>query len=132
MRSKYVKQQYHLSALTGKIIAAAQSVHHHIGPGFREVIYQRALALELEAYGLDHEREVWINVHFKDLVVGRLRVDFVIGDETGSVLVEIKAHSKTKKVFYVQALSYLRASGYKIGLLLNFGRVKLDIKRLAN
>ncbi len=130
--SSYVDNTYQLSALTGKVIAAAQTVHRGLGPGFEEVIYQRALAFELPAHDMDHEREVWIDVHYQGKNVGKKRVDFVIGDETGSVMVEIKAKFALEDVDFVQALSYLKASGYKVGLLINFGAKQLEVRRLAN
>jgi GxxExxY protein len=130
--SSYVDNTYQLSALTGKVIAAAQAVHRGLGPGFEEVIYQRALAFELPSHDVDHEREVWIDVHYQGKKVGKKRVDFVIDDETGSVMVEIKAKSVLEDVDFVQALSYLKASGYKVGLLINFGARQLEVRRLAN
>jgi len=128
MRDQYVSDEYELSEITARIIAAALEVHRELGPGFEERIYQRALALELPAHGLNFDREVWIEVHYKGERVGRKRVDFLIDD----VMVEIKAKSQTERVDYVQALSYLKASGFKVGLLLNFGMEKLYIKRLVN
>ena len=128
----YVDERYPLSALTGKVIKAAQVVHHELGPGFREVIYQRALARELPLHGLVHEREVWIDVLYKGSRVGRKRVDFVIGDETGDIMLEIKAKGTLEEVDFVQALSYLKASGFRVGLLINFGSRRLEVKRLAN
>jgi GxxExxY protein len=132
MNNRYVDHRYPLSALTGKIIKAAHEVHHTLGPGFKEVIYQRALARELGQHNLDYEREVWIDIFYKGVKVGAGRVDFVIGDGSGGVMVEIKARAALEDVHFVQALSYLKASGYKVGLLLNFGSAKLEIKRLAN
>ena len=76
----HVDERYHLSALTGRIIAAAQEVYNTIGPGFEEKIYQRALALELPAQGLEYSREVLIDVHYKEETVGKKRVDFLIDD----------------------------------------------------
>ena len=128
----YVDSRYPLSALTGRIISAAQEVHRVLGPGFEEVIYQRALAKELPAHSLDHSREVWIDVLYKGEKVGRKRVDFVIGDGSGDVMLEIKAKAGLEDLDVVQALSYLKASGYKVGLLINFGAQRLEIKRLAN
>jgi len=128
MNQQYVKDEYPLSDVTARIIAAATEVHRTLGPGFEEVIYQRALALELPAHNLEFSREVWIDVHYKGERVGRKRVDFVIDE----VMVEIKAKSALEDVDFVQALSYLKASGYKVGLLLNFGAGKLQIKRLVN
>jgi GxxExxY protein len=132
MGQTYVDDRYPLSALTARIIQAAHEVHGTLGPGFRELIYQRALARELSAHSLEFEREVWIDVQYKGETVGRQRVDFVIGDETGGVMVETKAKGTLEDVDFVQALSYLKASGYRVGLLLNFGSRKLGIKRLAN
>ena len=71
----HVDSRYPLSALTGRIIAAAQEVHRVLGPGFEEVIYQRALAKELPAHSLDNAREVWIDVLYKGEKVGQKRVD---------------------------------------------------------
>ena len=128
MTKRYVKAEYPLSDVTARIIAAAKEVYRVLGPGFREVIYQRALVLELPAHGLEFGREVWIDVYYKGQKVGRKRVDFIIDE----VMVEIKAKSELEPVDFVQTLSYLKASGYKVGLLLNFGASKLEIKRLVN
>jgi GxxExxY protein len=128
MADQHINPEYPLSDITARIISAATLVHRHLGPGFEEVIYQRALALELQAEGLEFSREVWIDVNYRDVNVGKKRVDFLIE----GVMVEIKAHSELQDVHYVQALSYLKASGFRVGLLLNFGAPKLQIKRLAN
>lgn len=128
MATQYVKTEYPMSEITARIIAAATEVHRELGPGFQEVIYQRALAKELPSHGLEFSREEWIDVHYKGERVGRKRVDFVIEE----VMVEIKAKAELEAVALVQALSYLKASGYRVGLLLNFGAPKLEIKRLAN
>ena len=124
----YTDNHYPLSALTARIIAAAQQVYHNLGPGFEEVIYQRALARELLAHDLDFSREVQIDVVYKGEKVGHKRVDFVVDE----VMVEIKAKAALESVDFVQTLSYLKASGYEVGLLLNFGAQKLQVKRLAN
>jgi len=128
MTKQYVKAEYPLSDVTARIIAAAKEVYQGLGPGFEEVIYQRALARELPAHDLEFSREVWIDVHYKGEKVGRKRVDFIIDE----VMVEIKAKAALEPVDFVQTLSYLRASGYRVGLLLNFGASKLEIKRLVN
>ena len=129
---QYVDARYPLSAETARILAAAQEVHRHLGPGFQEVIYQRALAKELPAHGLEYSREVSMDVLYKGEKVGRRRVDFVVGSGAESVMVEIKAKANLEDVDFVQALSYLKASGYRVGLLINFGAKRLGIKRLAN
>jgi GxxExxY protein len=128
MTDPYTKPEYPLSHITARIISAATTVHCILGPGFEELIYQRALELELSVEGLDHTREVEIEVLYRGERVGRKRVDF----EIEGVMVEIKAQSQLEPVHYVQTLSYLKASGCKVGLLLNFGAEKLQIKRLVN
>ncbi len=126
--SQYVKAEYPLSDVTARIIAAATEVHRTLGPGFEEVIYQRALARELPAQHLEFSREVWMDVRYKGEKVGSKRVDFVVDE----VMVEIKAKALLEEVDFVQTLSYLKASGYKVGLLINFGAAKLQVKRLVN
>jgi GxxExxY protein len=125
---QHVKTEYRLSETTSRIIAAAVEVHKHLGPGFREIIYQRALGRELPAHTLEFSREVWIDVFYKAEKLGSHRVDLVVED----CLVEIKAKSALDEVDFMQTLSYLKASGYRVGLLVNFGTKKLEIKRLAN
>jgi GxxExxY protein len=128
MSQPYVKAEYPLSDVTARIIAAATEVHRELGPGFEEVIYQRALTRELPAHRLEFSREVWIDVHYKGEKVGSKRVDFVVDE----VMVEIKAKAVLEDVAFVQTLSYLKASGYKVGLLINFGAARLQVKRFAN
>lgn len=127
-KSDFVKSEYLLSELTGWVIAAAQQVHRELGPGYEERIYQRALALELPALGLDFSREVWIGVLYKGQKVGRKRVDFVIEE----VMVELKAKADIEDVDVIQTLSYLKGSRFHVGLLLNFGAKSLGIKRLIH
>jgi GxxExxY protein len=127
-KTNYVKPEYPLSEMTGRIIAAAQQAHQQLGPGYEERIYQRALALELPVHGLDFSREVWIDVLYKGQKVGRKRVDFIVEE----VMVEIKAKAAIADVDVIQTLSYLKASGFQVGLLLNFGAKSLEIKRLIN
>jgi len=126
--TEFVDGQYLLSELTSRIIACAIEVHKTLGPGFEEVFYQRALHRELAAAGLDATREVEIEVNYKGISLGKKRVDFVVED----CLVEIKAREMLEDVHVVQAISYLKASGYAVGLLVNFGGPKIEIKRLAN
>lgn len=128
MTETHINEQYLMSDLTSRIIACAIEVHKTLGPGFEEVFYQRALAHELTAAGVEMTREVWIDVGYKGLKLGKKRVDFVIED----CLVEIKAKSALEDVDKVQTLSYLKASGYPIGLLINFGGVEIEIRRIAN
>jgi len=119
---------YDFNDLTGRIIGAALEAHKELGPGFQEVVYQRALALELEAAGLEYTREVEVPVFYKGKQIDTRRVDFVIGD----CIVEIKARASLLPEDYVQTLSYLKASRYRVALLINFGSEKAEIKRLIN
>jgi len=113
---------------TEKIIAAALEVHRVLGPGFQEVVYQRALEEELKAAGLDFAREASIPVYYKGIHIDTRRVDFLIED----CIVEMKARSELLDEDYIQTLSYLKASRYRTALLLNFGAKSLGIKRLVN
>ena len=126
MQKVYVKEEYPHSAITSMIIAAATEVHRVLGPGYEEIIYQRALTLELPAHGLEFEWEVWMDVNDEGERIGKKRVDFIIED----VMVEIKAKGEIEDVDVIQTLSYLKASGLRVGLLLNFGAKTLGIKRL--
>jgi GxxExxY protein len=128
MSEAFVKPEYPLSDITSRIIAVAIQVHRNLGPGFEEKIYQRALALEFHAAGLDFSREVWIDIVYRGVIIGKKRVDFIIE----GVMIEVKACAELEEVHVVQALSYLKASQSPIGLLLNFGAPRLQIKRLAN
>ena len=100
----YVDSRYPLSGLTAKALAAAHEVHRVLGPGFEEVIYQRALAKEFPAHGVEGAREVWIDVLYKGEKVGRKRVDFVAGDDSGDVMIEIKARAALEEVDFIQIL----------------------------
>lgn len=113
---------------TEAILGAAFEVHNTLGPGFEETIYQRALHHEFLARDLDAVREVDIDIYYKGEKVGKKRVDFLVAD----VLVEIKAKSVFDPQDFVQTLTYLKASGYPIGLLLNFGATRLEFKRLIS
>src|SRR3972149_6950087 len=125
MSDQYVKPEYKFSELTSKIIACCIEVHKTLGPGFEEVIYQRALAKEFQFVGLEFGREVWIDIFYKGSKVGRKRVDFVVEE----VMLEIKATSMLDEIDFQQTHSYLLASGFPVGLLVNFGGKTIEIKR---
>mgnify|MGYP001017955107 CR=1 FL=1 len=113
---------------TSEIISAALEVHKVLGPGFQEVVYQRALFYEFKFRNIDFTREAEIDIFFKGKKVGKKRVDFYLSD----CLVEMKAKAALEDVDFVQTLSYLRASQKKVALLLNFGSKNLEIKRIVN
>ena len=122
-----INKNYPLSELTGKIIGCAMEVHRHLGNGFQEVIYQRALSIELNLQDIQHEREMEIALSYKGKDIGTRRVDFFVANQ---VMVEIKAVRELEDVHLTQAINYLEAYGLDIGLLLNFGNTSLQFKRV--
>tara|TARA_B100001109_G_C18861165_1_gene474048 strand:+ start:1032 stop:1454 length:423 start_codon:yes stop_codon:yes gene_type:complete len=115
--------------LTHKIIGAAMEVHRHLGNGFQEVIYQRALSIEMNMQGIEHEREKEMPLHYKGFDVGTRRVDFFVKEK---IMVEIKALTKLEDVHLAQAMNYVEAYNMEIGLLINFGAKSLEFKRVHN
>jgi GxxExxY protein len=115
--------------LTYKIIGCAMKVHSVLGNGFQEVIYQRALAIEMEKQGLTFERELEMPLFYDEQPIGSRRVDFLV-EET--VMVELKALIKLEDVHLAQGLNYLVAYKVDLGLLLNFGAQSLEVKRLRH
>jgi GxxExxY protein len=117
--------------ITEKIIGAAFEVHSFLGNGFQEVIYQRALAHELSLKGLSFQREVSVDIFYKDLpkAIGRRRADFIVEEK---VLVEIKAVVELEDVHWAQILNYLKAYKLPVGLLINFGSKSMQFKRMVH
>ena len=113
--------------ITGRILKCAVEVHKTLGPGFQEIVYQRALAKEFEAESLQFAREEWVPIHYKGEKLDTRRVDFLVED----VIVEIKARASLEDIDFIQTLSYLKAWGYHVALLLNFGTQRLQSKRLV-
>ncbi len=121
------KKEYPLSELTGKIIGCAMEVHRHLGNGFQEVIYQRALEIEMRLQGIEFSREHEMEIFYKGENIGLRRVDFFV---EGKVVVELKAIVQLEDVHLAQAINYLEAYGLDIGLLINFGNSSLQFKRV--
>ena len=115
--------------ITEKIIGAAMKVHASLGNGFQEVIYQRALEIELEESGLKVAREFCMPVYYKGRQIGERRADFLIDEK---ISVELKAIIKLEPVHFAQARNYLEAYNLEVGLLINFGSISLEFKRLEN
>lgn len=124
-----VNEVYKYSELTGRIIKCAMTVHSFLGSGFQEVIYQRALAIELGLAEINFRREFEMPIFYRNERIGLRRVDFLV-EETLSV--ELKAVSKLEDVHLAQAINYLEAYNLEIGLLINFGETSLSFKRLTN
>lgn len=117
--------------LTEKIIGAAIEVHRELGPGLLESIYEEALCLELSLRGMKCVRQAEIDVVYKGHVLKGQRLDLIVED---AVVVELKSLVKMSDIVLAQALSYLKASGLKRALIINFGEKRLidGVKRVSN
>lgn len=115
--------------ITEKIIGAAFRVHNTLGNGFQEVIYQRALALELNAIGMNYAREFEMPIYYLDQQIGTRRVDFLVNS---IISVELKAAIKLEDAHLAQAMNYLEVYNLEIGLLINFGSKRLEFHRFTN
>ena len=124
-----IKEEYKYSELTSKIIGCAMAVHRGLGNGFQEVIYQRALEIEMAENGISFSREYEMPIYYKQQQIGTRRVDFLV---EGVVSVELKAIIKLEDVHFAQAINYLEAYDLEVGLLINFGSKSLEFKRLLN
>ncbi len=122
-------KEFKYQEITKKIIGAAMKVHSVLGNGFQEVIYQRALEIELRKCGLQFVREFSMPIFYDGEQIGERRVDFFV---EGVISVELKAREVLEKVHFAQARNYLEAYNLEVGLLLNFGGVSLEFKRLEN
>jgi len=104
-------------------------VHKTLGNGFQEVIYQRALAIEMELEGISFKREFEMPIFYRERQIGTRRVDFLAEE---IISVELKAFTQLDPVHFAQAINYLEAYNLEIGLLINFGETSLNFKRLTN
>ncbi len=114
--------------ITEQIIGAAFEVYRELGYGFLEKVYQRAMQVELRLRGLKAEIEQKIQVNFKGNVVGDYQADILVSDV---VIVELKVSKVYNAEDEPQLLNELKATGMKVGLLINFGRTKVDFKRMV-
>jgi len=112
--------------ITYRIRAAVFEVNKVLGAGFLEKVYEKALLIELERQGLKAKAQVPLAVYFKGAIVGEYLADIVVEDV---VILELKAADRLDKMFTAQILNYLKASGFRIGMLINFRYPKADIKR---
>ena len=116
-------------ALTHKIIGCAMKVHSTLGNGFQEVIYQRALAIEMQKNKLEFQKEMEMKIFYDGIDIGTRRVDFFVAE---FIMVELKAVIKLEDVHLAQAMNYCQAYNMPIGLLINFGSKSLEYKRVYN
>ena len=121
--------EYPESDLTGKIIGAALKVHKKLGPGFVEKVYHRALATELRRNSLKIRSQAKTDILYEGGRVGFQAIDFIVENK---VVLELKAVSEILDVHVSQVISYLKAAGPEIGLILNFAKSKLEIRRVIN
>jgi len=119
-----------LQDLTDQIIACAIEVHRHLGPGLTESAYEAALAIEFDMRRLHYTRQAVFPALYKGYEVGRYRIDFIVGD---AAVVEVKSAEHLAPVFGMQVLTYLRVTGCRAGLLLNFNSELLSrgVKRFV-
>jgi GxxExxY protein len=115
--------------ITEKIIGAAMKVHSKLGNGFPEVIYQRALEIQLRDDNIVFQRECIMAIYYNNIKIGDERVDFLIENK---ICVELKAITLLEPVHFAQARNYLEAFNPEVGLLINFGSISLGFKRIEN
>lgn len=117
-----------INELSNKIIGYAIKVHKSLGPGFIEKIYAKALIYELEKDKIKFTREKTIKIKYEEMFLGEYKSDFLIEDE---IILETKAVYEINNFHMAQTLSYLKATNKKLGLILNFSRARLQIKRVV-
>lgn len=122
------EHRYSHDALTEKIIGCAYTVANTLGSGFLEKVYENALLHELRKQGLEVIEQSQIAVYYDGVVVGDFAADLVVD---GTIIVELKAVSGLNDLHMAQCLNYLKATGLKVCLLLNFGRAKVEVKRIS-
>jgi GxxExxY protein len=115
--------------LSDKIINSAVKVHKKIGPGFKENIYEKAVMIELEKKDIKFINQAVIKLNYEGILLGNQRVDFLVEDK---IILELKAVSEINSIHKAQMISYLKTANKKVGLLLNFAKPILEIKRLVN
>lgn len=121
-------KDYSLEPITREIIGAAFEVHNVLGYGFVERVYQKAMQVELELRGVKVELEPKIKVQFKGIIVGDYAADLLIEEK---IIVELKVDATYQSVHEAQLLNELRGTGIRLGLLINFGREKVEYKRMV-
>ena len=120
---------HEINALTGTIIGAGQKVSRALGVGFLEKVYENSLALELRRHGLIVEQQSSIRVLYDGEVVGLYSADLLVESK---VIVELKAQRALEEIHRMQCIHYLRATGLRVCLLMNFGRPRMEFRRIVN
>ena len=130
MTNTFAEQDYPFQEETGAIIKLGYEIHHHLGAGFLEVVYKDAFEYEFQLNEIDFKREEEYIIRYKEKILKhKFYADFVVFD---NVILEIKAkEGGIAEADYAQTINYLKASGVKVGLILNFSRLKLEVKRVV-
>ena len=118
-----------LNKLSEKIIGSAFEVSNVLGAGFLEKVYENALKVELGMSGLDVRQQAPLDVRYKDELVGEYFADILVEE---SLIVELKAVKSLNDIHFAQCLNYLKGTGLKLCLLINFGKSRIEIKRIVN
>ena len=124
-----MKVEYKYSDITETVIGAAMEVHSQLGCGFLESVYEEALAIELELRNITFERQKKFEIFYKGRNVKQFMCDMIV---EGKILLELKALSQLSGTEEAQVLNYLKAAELEIGLLINFGKGSLKVRRFAN
>jgi GxxExxY protein len=124
-----MKEDFLYREKTEKIIGCAMTVHNFLGPGFHESIYERCLLIELRHCGIECMNQVEEKIVYRDIPVGKKRLDILVENQ---ILLELKAISELDKICFNKIINYLKVFGFEIGLLLNFGKERLEFRRFAN
>jgi GxxExxY protein len=122
------EKDFSLQPVTQHLIGAAFEVHNILGFGFLEKVYQRAMQVELQSRGVKVELEPKIHVQFKGIIVGDYAADLLVADK---IIVELKTDTTYQSAHEAQLLNELRGTGIKLGYLINFGREKVEYKRMV-
>lgn len=121
--------KYQFEELSRNIIGAAIKVHRELGPGFLENIYEEALKIELSEHNLKYECQKEISIKYQGKDIGTHRLDLLVEDH---IIKELKTVRELAEIHFAQLRSYLKATAMKVGLLLNFAKPTLEIKRIVN
>ena len=124
-----IKDKSYYDSLTESIISCAYKVSNHLGSGFLEKVYENALAIELISSGMSIETQKPIKVHYEGQVVGEYFADMIVDDD---VILELKAVKAIEAIHFAQCQNYLKATGKKLGLLINFGGERVNVRRVVN
>jgi len=128
-KNKFVESEYLYQELTYKLRGIFFEIYNELGPGLSEIVYQRAVIKELQDNKIIFEVEKNIIIEYKNFKVGHQRLDLLVDNK---IIIEIKATDNMHSLFEKQIIAYLKASSYKLALLVNFGGDKIIIKRYIN